>query len=348
MARPRSGHSAILQPDGRVLVIGGTGPNGRTDDAELWDPANSSFTAVPPMRHPRGLGATVAAFPDGRALVVGGASRDQDHPGQVVAAEVWDPASGTFRDAGRLPWRPNRVQILPLADGGALVVGRPGRDWLRWDPDRRQFERAGQPSQQRDHVFGLNGGRVLAVGITDPIDCRQGPSDAATPDAEVWLPLRGTFRAAGAFGTPRGAASVTALPDGGALFYGGGNALCFDVAYYRTAEHWDPRTRRFSPAGHTRRGRDEHTATLLPDGRVAFIGGRVQRMPQPEGVVTAAVEVWDPVTRSFSAAGRLLEPRTGHTAVLLLDGSVLVMGGTDADERALDTAELWVPPPMTD
>lgn len=225
-------------------------------------------------------------------------------------------------------------------------MGRPPREWLRWDPDRRRFDPVGRPAKPRDWVYRLANGRVLAVGVTDPGLCKHGPHNAVTPDAEVWLPRRGSFRFAGAFKTPRRTASVTPLPDGGALFYGGYDALCNDIALYRRAEYWDPRSRSFSRAGRTSAGREEHTATVLPDGRVAFIGGRIQRSPL-QGTYNPAtdlVELWDPTSRSFRKAGRLLEPRTGHTAVR--DGSVLVLGGVDANEERLTSAELWGRPSL--
>ena len=55
-------------------------------------------------------------------------------------------------------------------------------------------------------------------------------------------------------------------------------------------------------------------------------------------------EVWDPATASFSPAGSLAEARELHTATLLPDGRVLVVGGGDADvDDYVAAAEVWDP-----
>jgi hypothetical protein len=335
MARPRAEHTAVLQPDGRVLVIGGTGPLARTEDAELWDPDTATFSPAPPMRHPRGHSATVVGLPDGRALVVGGVRKNEENPGIVLKAEVWEPAKEAFEEAGSLPRRPNRIEAFALGDGSALLVQRPAREWLRWNPRQRRFDAVGRPDEPRDWVFPLASGRVLTTGAQ---------RDRSKVDAELWLPRQGEFRPAGSFVIPRNTDNVTALADGGALVYGGYDALAKDATLFRTAEYWDPRSRSFSRAGRTASGREWHTATLLPDGRVAFIGGLLQEAPDRDSTVTGLIELWDPASRSFSRAGSLLEPRALHRVVPLEDGSLLILGGGDANDELVPTAELWTPP----
>lgn len=73
-----------------------------------------------------------------------------------------------------------------------------------------------------------------------------------------------------------------------------------------------------------------HTATLLRDDRVLVVGGYDGEGPVREDgtdIPLATAEVYDPATGSWSATASLGSARGGHTATLLPDGSVLVVGG---------------------
>ena len=52
----------------------------------------------------------------------------------------------------------------------------------------------------------------------------------------------------------------------------------------------------------------------------------------------ADAETWDPATGAFRPAGQLAQARWGHTATLLRDGRVLVVGGTHCVDCSVDSA----------
>ena len=69
--------------------------------------------------------------------------------------------------------------------------------------------------------------------------------------------------------------------------------------------------------------RVEHTATLLPDGKVLITGGVTGSALSS----VSSAELYDPATGVFSLTGSMAVPRRGHVAVLLPNGQVLVAGG---------------------
>ncbi|WNG40103.1 kelch-like protein [Archangium violaceum] len=77
-------------------------------------------------------------------------------------------------------------------------------------------------------------------------------------------------------------------------------------------------------------GRQHHTATLLPSGRVLVIGGEFI----PPHVRTT--EVYDPATKLSLLGGRLVETRKYHTATMLPSGKVLIAGGETASAELYD------------
>jgi len=81
--------------------------------------------------------------------------------------------------------------------------------------------------------------------------------------------------------------------------------------------------------------RAAHTATLLANGTVLLAGGE-----SPESLrahVIASAQTYDSVTRSIANTGNLLTPREGHSATLLKDGTVLIVGGETAGHKLAST-----------
>ena len=83
--------------------------------------------------------------------------------------------------------------------------------------------------------------------------------------------------------------------------------------------------------------RYQHTATLLPNGKVLITGGL-------NGTSAfSSAELYDPATGSFTLlTGTMATARSAHTATLLPNGKVLITGGWNGT-AALSSAELYDP-----
>jgi len=99
---------------------------------------------------------------------------------------------------------------------------------------------------------------------------------------------------------------------------------------------------RLQPVGPMLVARAVHTETTLSDGRVLIAGGCTTDGCTLGSSGGATAELFDPLTRRFSATGRMLLSRDDHRAVLLNDGRVLVAGGWTASGVTAAT-ELYDP-----
>lgn len=83
-------------------------------------------------------------------------------------------------------------------------------------------------------------------------------------------------------------------------------------------------------------GRNQHTATLLPNGKVLIAGGSTGGNVFLCGGLSGfseleTSELYDPNTGVFSASGSMTTSRSNHTATLLSNGKVLIASGTTAE-----------------
>lgn len=144
----------------------------------------------------------------------------------------------------------------------------------------------------------------------------------------------------------RGNQTATLLQNGSILVAGGTtNGVVPGInPPTASAEIYDPVSGTWKNTGAMALARYEHTATLLPNGKLLVADG--VGYSNNSTVELASAELYDPVSGLWSATGTPNQMRHGHTATLLSNGMVLIAGGYDATS-ALDSAELYDPDTQT-
>jgi WD40 repeat protein len=310
-----------------------------------------SWTGTSAIKQDGPMGETATLLADGRVLVIAGCG---------TAAELYDPATGTFSPTGSLSVTRGAATATLLRDGRVLVAGgyncaSAGQDgtWASaelYDPATGVFSPTGSltaPRSQHSATLLADGRVLIAGGLTGSsastggitlVALRTVATDSFLASAEIYDPATGTFQATGSMTSPHRGHTATLLEDGRVLVVGNGGE---SSPSGKIADLYDPATGTFTRTGSMKAGRWLHTATLLPDGHVLVLGGRT-----PQDSVRAAAELYDPRSGRFSSTGAMSEGRQQHTATLLNDGRVLITGGywsNGQDSRVLSSAELYDP-----
>ena len=320
-----------------VLIAGGTGAGGDpVDQVELYDPATGQFSGLGAPLYGNDIdtglaGASMTALPGGRVVVAGGGA---------TAFQVYDPEASGFGppqflrearahhaavalDGDRLLLAGGcaRVDRAGCTEGTALststiltvstgeLVGGPGLTRLRI---------GGSALREAD-------GRVLLVGGV-------GDDGAPLTEAERIDPVGG--RAAELVADTGAEAALLAA--GGALtgFAPSGSAPSPIAAVV------PPGALRATPLGDAIAPRAGPALVPLENGKVLVLGGDVD-----DGG-------GEPAAALYAPAGGTVEPLaaapgdgglSGHAAVRLEDGSVLVVGGRDAAGEPLGDAWIFRP-----
>jgi hypothetical protein len=280
----RSGHTATLLKNGKVLIVGGwTGRYDLRGSAEIYDPAANTFTPTGNLVIER-AGNTATLLADGRVLVAGGEDRQEN---AIVNAEIYDPATGKFTATGGMADPRGAHTATALRDGRVLIVGGgsghyPSQNVYRtaelYDPATGKFSSAGQMSlgRHKHAAILLRSGKVLIVGGSDNRDWH-----GEYASAEIYDPVSRTFIVTGAMNASRFKlpAAVALLPNGRVLVAGGGPF----------AEVYDETTGTFTRvSGSLGAARFFASTTLLSGGRALITGGYAEN----SGSLPATPAAW--------------------------------------------------------
>ena len=294
-------HSSVKLSDGRIL-------RHRLRIAESWtefvneidvfDPAVNSWTPLPiPPGHR--IGPDMVLLDDGRVLVVGGQDIAPSSPQDAIlpfvgTTEIFNPATGEWRQAAPMEQPLFRQAAVLLSDGRVIVVGgvslSDGKESARaeiydpatdtWTPTEDMATERGEPK-----AVLLSDGRVLVTGDKS-LDFR-----AVTGKAETYDPDTGSWSSTEDMSKTSTGHTLTLLPDGRVLAAGGVHPTNRHFGAYSTTEIFDPAANSWSPGPELSQPRIRHSATLMPDGRVLLIGGFV---PEGEGYLLTSMEFITP------------------------------------------------------
>jgi len=325
MLEPRSGHTATLLPDGKVLIAGGMRRNQDFyKSAELYDPATRTFQPTGEMSIAR-VGQIAVLLRTGKVLIAGGWVGDAG----TDSAELYDPVTGKFAVVSKMTAPRGRPSATLLPDGDVLIAGGEARDNESvasaeiFHVKTLSFQSTGSMHHARiSHTATLlNDGRVLIAG---------GYAGEVWSSTELYDPKVGTFTETGNLGIARCKHTAGLLPDGRVLIAGGSNERGWKGNLI-SAEIYDPHNGKFTPtaAMNDSRFKLPDEAVPLPSGGLLIAGGSKE------------VEVFDFATGKFLVAeGRLSDSWHFMSETRLRDGSVLLAGGYPNTDLA--TAQAWI------
>ncbi len=338
LATARQRHQATLLEDGRVLISGGVGVGGGAlASAELYDPGTDSFS--PAGNHVAREGHRATLLADGNVLLSGGRAAGS----LVASAELFVPGTG-FVTVSDAPERLRREHSATrLEDGRVLITGGLGSSDSTlaavevFVPDTSQPAAGSFESlldSQGQTVTLLQARARHAAALTaDSAVVIFGGSDGVSQlaAAEVFEPAAGDFRPTrDDLRNPRARPVAVSLSSRRVLITGDdASAVMYHPPVQGDDESFD-----VQPGGH--RPRTGAVATAFSSGEILVTGGRDR-----DGVSTVA-ERFIVTEQRFEEAGSMQVARVGHSAIGLVDGRVLIVGGSDGS-NALASVELYDP-----
>ena len=194
MIEARTGHTATLLADGKVLIAGGDDGTTSLTDSELYDPAIAKFRETGALNFARDR-CTATLLASGKVLIAGGIQLLPDGSGGILdTAELYDPVTGSSSLTGTMTSSREMHTATLLPDGRVLINGGVSNDGgvldtaEIYDPATGLFSAAGHMTSTRyGHMAAaLGDGDVLVAGGFDD-------AGSTLASAEVFVAASGKF-----------------------------------------------------------------------------------------------------------------------------------------------------------
>ena len=317
----RAGATCTVLANGGVLLSGGYDLSGfdsiPVSASEIFDSSTESWTTASSMQAPRYYH-SVTPLANGKVLVAGGVSRDNF---VTNGAEIFDPANSSFTATGPMlaPHYGHSAILLPSGKVLLIDSGTNNTAAELYDPQTGVWTAAGPGFD----LYAANGlvllrdGRVMVCAFTNTLlyNYSSNTWTQAPPPLHV-----------------RTGATASLLTNGLVLLAGGWLPNIFipnsDTLIYQ-AELFNPQTASWSEVGSLTYGRYNHTANLLPNGKVLVSAGYGTSTAFPDSRTQLPfAEIFNPVSGTWTTTARLAIARESHASVSLLSGQVVIAGGT--------------------
>ncbi len=320
-----------LRPDGTVVDAGGS-------PAQVYDPSRNVWEPSVPIGLTGG-GTTVTPLPDGSLFLNGRSSAGLLRQDVAGTSYLTVPGSAYQRDEFR---------TVPLLDGRVLVVGglvTPGgaAPAELFDPVTQSWSAAGLPPGGPQLGFTANrllDGRVVVIG-GETTGCDFCTGSTLSSAVGIFDPTTGAWSDGPPLPVPLEYHTTTVLDDGRVLAFGGRSSLYGLSTSLYLLDPADP-IPQWTTIGPVP-ARYCHSAALLPDGRVAIVGGGTS---MATGGLPGVVVAWGCGAGNLTREVLAIDPDSGtpatvvssllrnrtSTSVLVLPGGQLLVAGQDTDQ----------------
>lgn len=332
----RAGGTAWTTAQDGVAIALGDDPGGPVTAIDLLDVGAATWSSVADVA-PRS-GGVLAPLGDGRAVLFGGTDETSALHTLVETIDPYAPEAARVQVLTEPRLGLTGAAAATLATGDVVVIG--GQDATASVDTVYAIRTGDGPSvtvRKLDATLATARHGHTVTPLSDDIGAPVvviGGVGAGGPvlDAELYRPLQEAFSTTFAepMQVPRSGHSAIRMPDGSILVVGGvdgGGLLVRKLELFSLDGG-------FVDAGDLPEdaGVLDPTLTPLPDGRVLLSGGRTSTDASVPPTAASFILRLDPVDQTIDVipTDELESARDRHASILLCDGTVLAVGGSDS------------------